>query len=92
VCVKPVRDQAATGDEDALPVDNGQFEPCREPDDQIAMNQRRPIRGHNQANIRIGGQGHDAALNLTGLACVDRACFHLEKRSYRLDGTELTAS
>ena len=36
--IRPIGDQAAAGDEEALEVDRGQFVPGRQRDDQIAMN------------------------------------------------------
>ena len=44
----PIGEQAAGGDEGAIEVDRGQLVPRRKRDDQIAMEQRPPARGHDQ--------------------------------------------
>src|SRR6516165_10789496 len=46
----------------------------------------------NQAAIRGGHQGRDAALNLTDVARVDRACLHPQKWRHGLDGAVLPTS
>ena len=71
--IRPVGDQAAGGDEEALAVDRGQFVPGRQRDDQIAMNRRQRARRHDQAAIRGAREGRDGALDLAGVAHVDRA-------------------
>ncbi|MGC1827899.1 MAG: hypothetical protein WA723_19875, partial [Pseudolabrys sp.] len=46
--IGPIGEQAASGDEGAIEVDRGQLVPRRKRDDQIAMKQRPPARGHDQ--------------------------------------------
>ena len=48
--IGPIGEQAAGGDEGAIEVDRGQLVPRRKRDDQIAMKQRPPARGHDQTN------------------------------------------
>ena len=71
--IRPIGDQAAGGDEVAIEVDRGQLVPRRKRDDQIAMNQCRPARGHDQTAIRGAREGRDGALDLAGVALVERA-------------------
>ena len=53
-------------------VDCGQLVTGRQCDDQLAMNQRQRARRHDQATIRHARERHDAALDLVGIAHVDR--------------------
>ena len=87
--IRPIGDQAAGGDEEAIGVDRGQFVPGRKRDDQIAMNDRRRARRHDQAAIRGARECRDGALDLAGVAHVDRAHLHPERRRHGLDCGEL---
>src|SRR5262245_6064209 len=49
--IRSMRDQAASGGEEAFVVDRGQLVPRREGDDQIAMNLRTCARSDDQAAI-----------------------------------------
>ena len=87
--IRPIGDQAAAGDEEAVEVDRGQFVPGRQRDDQIAMNHRQRARRHDQTAIRGAREGRDGALDLARVAHVDRAHLHPERRRHGLDGGEL---
>ena len=63
--------------------------PGRQRDDQIAMNDRQSAPRHDQAAIRGAREGRDGALDLAGVAHVDRAQLHPERRRHGLDGAEL---
>jgi hypothetical protein len=63
--------------------------PSRKRDDQVAMNDRQWTPGHDQTAIRGACKGRDGALNLAGVAHVDRNYFHAERRRYGLDCGEL---
>jgi hypothetical protein len=63
---------AACGDEQALPVDRGQVVPGRQRDDQIAMKGRGHDRCHDPTAIRSSREGRDGALDLAGVAHIDR--------------------
>ena len=65
--------------------------PGRDRDDQIAMSDRRRARRHDQAAIRGAREGHDGALDLAGIAHVDRAHLHSDRRRHGLDCAELPA-
>ena len=73
-------------------VDCGQSVPGRQRDDQIAMNRRQRARRHDQAAIRGAREGRDGALDLAGVAHVDRAHLHPERRRHGLDCAELAES
>jgi hypothetical protein len=49
--IRPVRDQAASGDEEAFVVDCGQFVPGGEHDDQIAMTRHHHARRQDKTAI-----------------------------------------
>jgi hypothetical protein len=49
--IRPVGDQAADSHKEAFEVDCGQFVPCRQRNDQIAMKLRQRAAGHDQATI-----------------------------------------
>ena len=49
------------------------------------MNDRRAARRHDQAAIRGAREGRDGALDLAGIAHVDRAHLHAERRRHGLD-------
>ena len=70
-------------------VDRGQFVPGRQRDDQIAMRARQRARRHDQAAIRGAREGRDGALDLAGVAHIDRAHLHAERRRHGLDDGEL---
>ena len=90
--IRPVGDQAAGGDEKAFVVDRGQLVPSRKRDDQIATVLRRGARRHDQAAIRSVRECRDGALGLAGVAHVDRAYFHSERRRHSLDEVKLAGS
>src|SRR5262245_38933857 len=56
------------------------------------MNHRQHASRHDQAAIRGTRKGRDSALDLTGVAHVDRANVHSERRRHRLGGAELADS
>ena len=56
--IGPIGEQAAGGDEGAIEVDRGQLVPRRKRDDQIAMKQRRPARGHDQTPGTFADSDH----------------------------------
>ena len=53
------------------------------------MNARQRAPRHDQAAIRGAREGRDGALDLAGVAHVDRAHLHPERRRHGLDGAEL---
>ena len=53
------------------------------------MNERQRARRHDQAAIRSAREGRDGALDLAGVAHVDRAHLHPERRRHGLDRAEL---
>jgi len=57
-----------------------QFVLGRERDDQLTMSDRQRARRHDQAAIRLACKCRDGALNVAGVAHVDRAHFHPERR------------
>src|SRR5262249_32630232 len=74
--IRPVGDQAAGCDEVTLDVDPWQLVASREAHDQIAMNKSQRTAGDDQATIRRTRKGSKRALDLAGIAHVDRA--HLQ--------------
>src|SRR5262249_28285657 len=54
------------------------------------MSQRRTARQHNQAAIAGACECRDRALDLAGLARVDRSQFYPKRRRHRLDRAHLT--
>ena len=89
-CIGTVGDQAAARNEEAFVVDCGQFVPGRKHHDQIAMTHGQRTRGHDQAAVRSVRKGCEGALDLAGIANVDRAYHYPDRRRDRLDGAELT--
>src|SRR5260370_13350381 len=63
----------------------------RERDDQVAWSRRRRTTQQDQATIRKVGEGRDRALNLPGIAHVDGARLHPERRCRGLDSAKLSA-
>ena len=53
------------------------------------MNERQRAPCHDQAAIRRAREGRDGALDLAGVAHVDRAHLYSERRRHGLDGAEL---
>ena len=53
------------------------------------MQRRRRARRHDQAAIRRAREGRDGALDLAGVAHVDRADLDPERRRHGLDDAEL---
>jgi hypothetical protein len=66
--IRPIGDQAAGRNEEAVRVDRGQFVPGRQGDDQIAMKYRPVAPGQNQTSIGGSREGGDGALDLDGVA------------------------
>jgi hypothetical protein len=60
-------------------------------DDQIAMKLRQRAAGHNHATIRRTREVRDSTLDLAGVAYVDRAYLHSDRRGHRLDRAELAS-
>src|SRR5262249_25655079 len=90
--VRTVGDQAAASDGLASPIDRGQFVPGRQHDDQIAVNDPPRAPCHRQAAIRDTREGRYGALDLTGVAHVDRAYLHPDRQRHGLDGGKLADS
>ena len=90
--ISPIGDQAAGGDEGSVEVDRGQFVSGRQRDDQVAMTGRQRARRHDQSAIAGAREGRDGALDLAGVAHVDWAYLHPERRRHGLDGGKLTGS
>jgi hypothetical protein len=57
----------------------------------IAMKLHMGTRSRDQTAIRSAREGRDGALDLAGVAHIDRAQFHPERRRHRLDGAQLPA-
>jgi len=51
------------------------------------MKQQRAACGHDQTAIRGSREGRDGALDLAGIALVDRADLHPERRRHGLNDT-----
>ena len=66
--------------------------PRRKRNDQLAMNCRRRASGYYQATIGTRSEHRDAALDLAGIAHVDRTQFHPKRRRHGLDCPELRGS
>ena len=64
----------------------------RQRDDQVAMKLRGRARGHDQSAIGRAGEGRNGALDLAGVAHVDRADLHSERRRYGLDSGKRAGS
>src|SRR5262249_290030 len=71
--VGPVGDQASVGDEGTVRIYGGQLVPGGKRDDQIAMNQDRWARRHNQSAGCSTRERRDRALDLRGVAPRDLA-------------------
>ena len=76
--VRSIGDQAAGGDEETFNVDCRQPVPGRQCDDQIAMKCRRRASRCDQTAIPGTRECGDGALNLTGIAYVDRGQFNAQ--------------
>src|SRR5260370_39814523 len=55
------------------------------------MKLRQRAAGHDQATIRGAREGRDSTLDLAGVAYVDRAYLHPDRRGHRLDRAELAS-
>jgi len=88
----PIGDQAAGSGKGASIVDRGQLVAGRQRDNQIPMNKRRPTRRHDQPAIRSARESCDGALDLAGVAHVDRIDLHPERRRHGLDHSILAGS
>src|SRR5262245_23665390 len=84
-----ISDQTAAGGEEARGVDRGKSVPGRRRDDQIAMNRRQRAPRHDQTTIRRARKSRDGALDLSGVAHVDRPYIHPDRRRHGLDYREL---
>src|SRR5262249_61244062 len=85
---RPIGDQAAGGDKGAIEVDRGQLVPRRQREDQITVSVCKRVWRYDQAADRGVRKGCDGALDLSGVAHVDRDHLHPERRRYGLDDTE----
>src|SRR6202048_3533561 len=85
----PIGDQATASDVESSVVDGGQFVPSRKRDDQLAMEHRQRARRHDQAAIQVARECCDGALDFTGVANIDRADLHADRRRHGLDYGEL---
>jgi hypothetical protein len=90
--IKAISQQAAGVDEKVLEIDCGQFVPCRQRDDQIAMNDCQAACRHDQTAIPLARKRRDAALDLIGVPQVDRAQLYPERWRSGLDYGELADS
>ena len=91
--IRPVGDQATGGDEVAAGVDRGQPVPGRQRDDQIAMNAsptRSPSRSGRHSPERANAV--TARSISRGIAHVDRAQLHPQRRRHGLDGARTARS
>src|SRR3984893_10822275 len=61
----------------------------RKRDDQLAMNGRQPATRHDQAAVRGVRECGDGALDVAGIADVNRLHLHPQRRSHGLDHGEL---
>jgi hypothetical protein len=75
--VRPVGNQAADGGFEAIAVHRGQFVLGRQLDNQVTKALRRAA-CHDQTAIRRAGERGDGALDLAGLAYVDRGYIQSE--------------
>ena len=68
--IRPIGHQTTGGDKGAVEIC---WQPVsgRKPNDQIAMNQSWPTRGHNQSAIWGSPEGRDGALDLAGVVLVE---------------------
>src|SRR5262249_51194119 len=86
--IRPVGDQTAGSDEEALEVNRRQLVPCRKCDDQIAIMHRQGASGHDEPAIQWSRECVDFALDIVGVAYVYRGHIHSERWRYRLYGAE----
>src|SRR5262249_49202406 len=87
--IRPVEDQAAAGDDVSVRIDCGQLVPSRQRDDQIVMQKPHRARRQNQTAVGRARECRDGALDLAGVAHIDRVDLHPERRRYGLDDAEL---
>src|SRR5437016_2733134 len=80
-----IRDQAASGSVKTRVVDGRQAMPGRQCDDQRAMDRRARTAEHNQAAVWSVRELREGALDLAGIAYVDRTQLHAKRRRQRLD-------
>src|SRR6516164_3554377 len=83
--IRPVGDQATIGDEGAAVVNCGQFVPGCKRDDQVAMNDRQRAPRQDYASVRGAREGRNSALDLAGIAHVDRTQLNTERWRHRLE-------
>jgi hypothetical protein len=84
-----VGDQAAGVDELAPVEDRRQLVSGRQRDDRVAVNHCQRAACQNQASMAGARQVRDVGLDLAGVAHVDGARLHSERRRHRLDDGEL---
>jgi hypothetical protein len=69
--IRPIGHQTTGGGKGAIEVYRWQLASGRKRDDEIAMNESRPTRGHNQSAIWSSPEGRDGALDLAGIVLVE---------------------
>src|SRR5262245_4354270 len=90
--ISSVGHQAAVSYEVARIVDRRQFVPGRKPDGQIAMDECQRATRDDQAAVRAARESRNRALDLTGIAHIDRGQFDTERWGDGLDRAELPDS
>src|SRR5262245_15042484 len=88
--VRSIREQAAAASEVRERINRGQSVACCKRDDQMAMSRQRRSPNNDQAAIRCACECSDAALNLPGIAHVDRAQLNPKRRRDLLNDGKLT--
>src|SRR5262249_41429976 len=84
-----IGDQPAGGGEETLGIHRREPVSGRKRDYQIAMADRCSARRYDQASVRSAREGGDGALDLAGIAHIERIDFHGERRRHGLDGGKL---
>jgi pimeloyl-ACP methyl ester carboxylesterase len=87
--IRAIRDQSAGRDKEPFEVDRRQLVPRSKRNDQITMNDRRRARRRDDAAIRDARERRNGALDLAGVAHVDRAYLHSERWRHGLNDGEL---
>src|SRR5262245_38967541 len=85
--IRPVRHQAAVGDEEPEGVHRGQAVPDSHRDDQRAIAFVDGVWQHDQAAIGLACKLFDALLDLGSIARIGRRDLHVERWRRRFDGT-----
>jgi len=86
--VNAVTDQAAAHDVAAVGIDRGQPVPRGKRDDQLAVHEHARAWRGDQAVVRLAGECDDSALDVAGIAGIDRARLDPERWRHRLDAAE----